>query len=156
MPELIDEMLALAQLHFTTLNIAFVIEAKDVKNAMHDEQRNLIIKRSGVGRCLEVGDLRTNDAISKQTRDIVTFPSIDIERKRQHIGWVLAYIIEMLNFQINDVGSIHKGERKLTRLSLGAQNGLCKTPPPIKIDVYNVLGVFGDDNRMRLAAVGGT
>ena len=49
MPELIDEMFALAQLHFVTLSVAFMIEAEDVKNAMHDEQRNLIIKRSGVG-----------------------------------------------------------------------------------------------------------
>ena len=76
MPELIDEMLALAQLHFVTLSIAFVIEADDVKNAVHNEQRNLIIKRSGVGRCLEVGDLRTNDDVSKQTRDIITVNSI--------------------------------------------------------------------------------
>ena len=49
MPELIDEMSALAQLHFVTLSVAFMIEAEDVKNAMHDEQRNLIFKRSGVG-----------------------------------------------------------------------------------------------------------
>ena len=79
MPELIDEMFALAQLHFVTLSVAFMIEAEDVKNAMHDEQRNLVIKRSGVGRCLKVGDLRTNNNVSEQTRHIIAFPHIDIE-----------------------------------------------------------------------------
>ena len=33
MPELIDEMFALAQLHFVTLSVALMIEAEDVKNA---------------------------------------------------------------------------------------------------------------------------
>ena len=65
MPELIDEMLALAQLHFVTISIAFMTKAEDVENAMYDEQCNLIIKRSGVGRCLKVGDRRTNDDVSE-------------------------------------------------------------------------------------------
>src|SRR4029453_3208334 len=65
------EQLALSSLHAGGLLGPGVIVAEHVEDAVHDEQRHLVVVAAGVVRGLALGDGRAQDDVAQQQRHLV-------------------------------------------------------------------------------------
>jgi hypothetical protein len=59
------QQFSFSRLHFETFRFLSMIHAQQMQDAVHHEQRNFVVERTGMGWCIPFGNQSTNHNVAE-------------------------------------------------------------------------------------------